>query len=97
MKSKQSCAGYIFPPLSKHHPNVLKPTFTNKIKPTITQIPTHITQLYIAGNFPIWPISSGSVEESGYQHAHLTIWTFLQLNQLYTMLAKQQTGQNTLK
>ena len=39
----------------------------------------------------------GSVEESGYQHAHLTIWTFLQLNQLYTMLAKQQTVRNTLK
>ena len=55
-------------------------------------------QLYIACNFfPIWPMFLGSVEESGYQHAHLTIWTFLQLNQLYTMLAKQQTVWNTLK
>ena len=39
----------------------------------------------------------GSVAESGYQHTHLTIWAFLQLNQLYTMLAKQQTVWNTLK
>ena len=38
---------------------------------------THFTQLYIAGNFPIWPMLLGSVEESGDQHAHLTIWTIL--------------------
>ena len=70
-----------FPPLSKHRPDVLKPTLTNKIKPKITKMYTHFTQLYIAGNFPIWPMMLGSVEESGYQHVHLTIWTFPQLNQ----------------
>ena len=39
---------------------------------------THIMQLYIAGNFFfffIWPMLLGSVEESGDQHTHLTIWT----------------------
>ena len=44
-----------FPPLSKHHPDVLKSTLTNKnqiIKLTITQMHTHFTQLYIAGDFP---------------------------------------------
>ena len=43
------------PPLSKHRPDVLKSTLTNKnqiIKLTITQMHTHFTQLYIAGNFP---------------------------------------------
>ena len=39
----------------------------------------------------------GSVEESGDQHARLTIWTIFPLNRLYTKLAKQQTVQNTLK
>ena len=47
-----------FPPLRKHRPDVLKSTLTNKIKSkliklTITQMHTHFTQLYIAGNFHI--------------------------------------------
>ena len=44
-----------FPPLSKHRPDVLKSTLTNKnqiIKLTITQMHTHFRQLYIAGDFP---------------------------------------------
>ena len=44
-----------FPPLSKHRPDVLKSTLTNKnqiFKLTITQMHTHFTQLYRAGNFP---------------------------------------------
>ena len=44
-----------FPPLSKHRPDVLKSTLSYKnqiIKLTITQMHTHFTQLYIAGDFP---------------------------------------------
>ena len=44
-----------FSPLSKHRPDVLKSTLTNKnqiIKLTITQMHIHFTQLDIAGNFP---------------------------------------------
>ena len=41
---------------------------------TITQMHTYFTQLYIAGNFPYFnDVVLGSVEESGYQHARLTI------------------------
>ena len=54
------------------------------IKPTITQLHTHFTQLYI-----------GSVEEGGYHaHTHHLNHSF---NRLYTKLAKQQTVRNTLK
>ena len=42
-----------FPPLRKHRPDVLKSyTYHPIIKLTITQMYTHFTQLYIAGNFP---------------------------------------------
>ena len=60
---------------------------------------THIMQLYIAGTFFffIWLMLLGSVEKSGDQHAHLTIWTIFPLDRLYTKLAKQQTVRNTLK
>ena len=41
--------------------------------------------------FHIWQMLLGSVEERGYQHTRLTIWTVFPLNRLYTKLAKQQT------
>ena len=79
MKSKQSCVVYTLPPLSKHRPDVLKSTLTNKnqiIKLTITQMHTHFTQLYIAGDFPyLTDLVRISGREWG-PHAHLTILTF---------------------
>ena len=76
-KRRYLVPGYILPPFEKTSSRCSKTlTYHPIIKHTITQMYTHFTQLYIAGNFHIWPILLGSVEESGDQHAHLTIWTF---------------------
>ena len=76
-KRRYLVPGYILPPFEKTSSRCSKTlTYHPIIKLTITQMHTHYTQLYIAGNFHIWPMLLGSVEESGDQHAHLTILTF---------------------
>ena len=64
---------------------------------TITQMHTHFTPLYIAGNLPhltdVVRISGREWGPTCPSH-HLNLFP---LNRLYTKLAKQQTVQNTLK
>ena len=68
---------------------------TNKIKPTITQMYTHFMQLYIAGNFSnLTDVVRISGREWVPTHSSHYL-NLSQLNQLYTMLAKQQTVWNT--
>ena len=83
-----------FPPLSKHCPQCFKTNTyqeNENIKITTTQMYTHFTQLYIAGNFPyltdVFRISGGEWRPTRPSH-HLNLFS---LNRLYTKLAKYQT------
>ena len=95
-EKQTSCVGYILPPLGKHLSQCFKiQTYheNQTIKLTITQMHTHFSQLYIAGNFPCL---TDVVRISGIEWVptdpthHLNPFP---LNRPYTKLAKQQTVQ----
>ena len=63
--------------------DVLKSKLTSKINPSNLQLHKckHTSHNYTKQViFHIWPMLLGSVEASGHQHAHLTIWTIFPLN-----------------
>ena len=97
-KRRYLVPGYILPPIEKTSSRCSKTlTYHPIIKHTITQMYTHFTQLYIAGNFPyLTDVVRISGREWGPKHPshHLNLFP---LNRLYTKLAKQQTVRNTLK
>ena len=97
-KRRYLVPGYTLPPFEKTSSRCSKTLIYHPItKHTITQMYTHFTQLYIAGNFPyLTDVVRISGREWGptLPFHHLNLFP---LNRLYTKLAKQQTVRNTLK